>query len=499
MPKIHVSPDTITDEEFAAIAAAIAVVTETAGTASSQAAPEKSAWKSASLLEATQRRKKISHVDQLASHIWRSTICILVVGLVLSTTPAKAQEAAPSATPSRKIRIALAIDTTSADIALPDGGVIRDATTGDTLAELPAQSHWKISTRAPGGFAQLCFGGEMRNSSDTQLKLAAKKTYSEVAYYSTARLPNLELRPLPKDTEPKFWLPLQAYVVVPAAAEGTFALSGKLYRGALQIKPRTGSKQTGVDLINYVDLEDYLLSVVPSEMPSGWAIEALKAQAIAARSYAQANAGKHESEGYDIKATTDDQAYSGVSAEHPQSNRAVHETRGQVLMHEGQVVSAYFHSSSGGCTELAEHVWARPVPYLRAVADYDDESPHFAWTRSADIASAEQALAKANKNVGGLLSITPVMRGVSPRVRWLLATGTDRSLFISGEEARRIFGLPSTCFNIGAAPDSYVFAGRGYGHGLGMSQWGAKKLAEAGYTAAEILSYYYKDVTLNQI
>jgi stage II sporulation protein D len=238
---------------------------------------------------------------------------------------------------------------------------------------------------------------------------------------------------------------------------------------------------------------------VPSEMPSSWPLEALKAQSIAARSFALARCGRREADGYDVKATIEDQVYSGVGAESNNSNRAVAETCGQVLKHNGNVVTAFFHSASGGCTELSENVWSKPVPYLKAVPDYDDESPHFSWTRAFNVGDAEQALARHGKNIGKLLVIMPVARGVSPRVRWLMVVGTERTTFISGEIARKAFALPSSSFNVASADGSYIFAGRGFGHGLGMSQWGAKKLADAGYNADQILSHYYKDISIERI
>ncbi len=529
----HITPANISDDELAAIMASLAIATQVVDIVETTTA-KSSAWKTAALLEGTGRRQSVNRLqDTRIENAWRAATSLTIISLLCAaslwlTLPAVAQSEpempalapdfniaaanlpAPNTPPATsqalaRIRVALTLDTAKIEIVVPDGAVVRDETTGDTLAELPAQSHWLVSSRAPDGFGQVCFAGQVKNISDAQTKLAVRTTYRDVAFYKGAA-PNHELTPLPAQKEPKFWLPLQAntdkspqsYVLVPTLADGTFSVGGRLYRGALVIKPHSASKVNGLDLINNIELEDYLLSVVPSEMPSLWPIEALKAQAIAARSYALANVGKHKADGYDIKSTVDDQAYTGVAAEHPETNRAVHETLGLALSYQGKVVSAFFHSSSGGHTELSENVWCRPLPYLRAVPDYDDDSPHFSWTRTANVAAAEQELAKCGKGVGSLLAVSALNRGISPRVRLMLITGTDRSVLITGEEARRIFGLPSSCFNVGPASDSYVFAGRGYGHGLGMSQWGAKKLAEIGYTASEILSYYYKDVTLNQ-
>lgn len=542
---VEINPANISDDELAAVVAALAVVTEPQAAEESARKPQ-SGWKRAALLEGAGIQPRIRSIDQLVTLSVAFVIALATslpvraqplntsdvmpppaparnapVSLIAGSRPllpgspstvvqpiapvgfsAAAQPVAPTVTGGAlRIRVALQLDAAQSSIALPDGGVIRDATTGDTIAELPAQSLWRITSDAPGGFSRLCFDGTLFNAANSDTKLAiADRAYKPVAFYANGATVPQELRSLPPSAPPRFALPTQSrsYAIVPSTADGTVAVAGKLFRGALLLQPNLKSKTNGFDVINNLELEDYLLSVVPSEMPSGWPLEALKAQAIAARSYAIANLSKHGNDGYDMKATVEDQAYAGVSAEHAESTQAVQETRGLVLEYDGKPISAFFHSSSGGYTELAQNVWSRPVPYLKAVPDYDDAAPNFSWTRSLNVGAAEQALAKSGKDVGALLTLTPVMRGVSPRVRYLMASGTNGTFFISGEEARKLFSLPSTVFNVGGAPDSYVFAGRGYGHGLGMSQWGAKRLAEAGWAAPDILSYYYKDVTVNQ-
>jgi SpoIID/LytB domain protein len=441
------------------------------------------------------------------------------------------------------IRVGLALDVNSADIGLPDGASLRDGTTGNTLAELPAQSHWQLALRSPGVSSRLNFAGRLDNVAHSQVLIASRNHYRNVAFVSGVAPTNVELIPLPVSNQPQFWLPGQvtsesgavegrSYVLVPPTG-GTFAVNGKLYRGSLMIRTKTPIssgdncstqstanaiansqahmgkaarsasvpsqvERTGFHLINYVDLEDYLLSVVPGEMPASWPLEALKAQAIVARSFAMARVGGHEADGYDVKPTTVDQVYNGIVSENSRSNRAVSETAGEVIKHHGNVVTAFFHSASGGCTEVSENVWSRPLPYLKAVPDYDDDSPHFSWSRVFSVPDAQKALATNGKSVGTLLALVPVARGVSPRVRWLMAVGTSGTVFVSGELARKAFALPSSSFNVAGVAGSYTFAGRGFGHGLGMSQWGSKKLAEAGYTAGHILTYYYKDITVER-
>ena len=229
-------------------------------------------------------------------------------------------------------------------------------------------------------------------------------------------------------------------------------------------------------------------------MPSGWPLEALKAQAVAARSYAIANIGKHGKEGYDLRATIDDQVYSGISTESDNSNEAVGATSGLVLKHEGRPITAFFHSTSGGSTEVPERVWGKPLGYLQSVPDYDDASPHFTWSKRFAPDDLEKMV---GADVGRLLSISVVTRTSSNRAQDLMVQGSNGSKMVSGESLRKSLKLPSTLFNVGNDGNGYIFAGRGYGHGLGMSQYGAKALAERGCNAAQILSYYYKNVVVD--
>jgi stage II sporulation protein D len=409
--------------------------------------------------------------------------------------------------PPSLVRVLLSGSRDICQFNLPDGAVLKDVATGDTMAQLPPQSRWQVSLSSSSGYPQIGFSGTIGNARFSRVLIASRNEYRPAAFVTGAVPTAPNMVPIPAGTMPRFWLPAmratriapptgRSYMLVPNQEDGTIGLGGKLYRGAMVIHPNAGGN---FDVVDYVDIEDYLQSVVPSEMPSGWPLEALKSQAIAARSYAVANMGKHESNGYDLRATNEDQVYLGVGGEAMSTNLAIAQTRGVVMRYQGNVITAYFHSASGGWTESAENVWSKPLPFLRAVADYDDQSPYFSWSRSCQTSQIEQNLQRNNRGVGNLLSMLPVSRGESPRVRWLLVTGTARSLYISGEEARKIFNLPSTCFNVAGSGNSYVFAGRGFGHGLGMSQWGAKRLAEVGYSANDILNYYYKDVSIERL
>lgn len=277
------------------------------------------------------------------------------------------------------------------------------------------------------------------------------------------------------------------------------ALDGRRYRGALELRHRGA----GLTAVNIVPVDDYLLSVVPEEMPTDWPAEALKAQSVAARSFALKSRGRHAAEGYDLCTTTHCQLYKGIASEKTASTAAVRATRGEVLTYGGQPIEALFHTDSGGMTESSEDVWRSHVPYLRAVRDTPLGT--MSWTKTMSIAALEQKLAAKGHNIGRLraIELSPLAVGraakdrtASGRVRAMTVTGTKGSVTLSGTAWRSLLGLKSTLFDAKLTKDSVTFTGFGAGHGLGISQWGAKRLAETGKSYADILHHYYTGVTL---
>ena len=157
-------------------------------------------------------------------------------------------------------------------------------------------------------------------------------------------------------------------IIIKPEEDGYISVKRKWYRGHFKVI----NDDNALTVINDLQLEDYIQGVVPSEMPSSWDIEAHKAQAIAARSYALANMGKRGKYGYDLKDTPEDQAYGGASAETKQTNRAVEETAGIVLVCQGKIVPAYYSASAGGKTRSAGQVWTRDLPFIKSVPSFDD-------------------------------------------------------------------------------------------------------------------------------
>ena len=157
-------------------------------------------------------------------------------------------------------------------------------------------------------------------------------------------------------------------IVIKPEPDGFVSVKRKWYRGHFKII----NDGLGLTVMNDIELEKYLQGVVPSEMPSGWEHEAHKAQAIAARSYAVANMGKRSKYGYDLKDTPEDQAYGGASAETQQTNAAVTETAGIVIVCQGKIVPAYYSASAGGKTRTGGQVWSSDLPFLKSVPSFDE-------------------------------------------------------------------------------------------------------------------------------
>ncbi len=281
--------------------------------------------------------------------------------------------------------------------------------------------------------------------------------------------------------------------------EGLVWIGDRWYRGRLLIMPT----DEGITAINYVDIEHYLYSVVGGEMIPSWPLEALKAQAVSARSYALYHREKTADKIYDVGNDTFWQVYGGVQDEYISTQQAVEATAGQVLAYKGAVIEAVFHSSSGGHTENVEDVWQEARPYLRGVPDYDQQAPVYEWTETFTIEKLQGLI----EGVGNVISITPQETTPHGRVKTLKVVGDRGEKIITGAQFRQALNLRSTLFTVQAmgtgdkttATKTFQVQGRGFGHGLGMSQYGAYAMAAQGATYQDILRHYYTDAFLARI
>jgi stage II sporulation protein D len=281
--------------------------------------------------------------------------------------------------------------------------------------------------------------------------------------------------------------------------KGYVYIGDRWFRGRTLVVPTAN----GLTAVNWVDLEEYLYSVIGGEMDTSWPQEALKAQAIAARTYAlYERERQRKNPVYDLGDSPDRwQIYKGVSSESPKTYTAADTTAGKVLTYNNHIILSVFHACSGGHTENVEDVWSTRVPYLRAVPDFDQKIKdqkikECNWTKTFTPGEISARIS----GVGNVKDM--IIETLSPfkSVKSLKIIGDKGTKVLQGEEVRTALKIKSTRFIVSKdANGGFVLQGLGFGHGLGMSQWGAYELAKRGANHLQILGYYYKGVALTPI
>ena len=269
-------------------------------------------------------------------------------------------------------------------------------------------------------------------------------------------------------------------------------IGGKEYCGGLRLN-KVGNSLT---VINLVPAEEYLRGVLPKEMSPSYPLEALKAQAVAARSFALKNRGKHKADGFDLCSSTHCQVYDGAKF-FEITDAAVEETRGEILTYKDKLIETSFHADSGGMTENSSDVWGRNLPCLAAVKENFETTD--SWTIKIPVKKISETL-KLDKIKSVKLSKLKVGKSAgdrtsSGRVKIAQINGKE----FTGLELRQKFSLPSTLFDMKLDKDEIIFTGYGRGHGVGMSQKGAKFYAADGWSYEKILSHYYKGTKLKKL
>lgn len=346
-------------------------------------------------------------------------------------------------------------------------------------------------------------------------------------------------------------LPISGNEAAPEAASAAqlasvVSVNGINYRGGVEFKRISSSDMT---VINFVDLEQYLYGVLPKEMGANWPLEALKVQAVVARTYAVLNLDKYKQYGFNLCTTTLSQVYGGYQVEQSSCTKAVEETRGRILIYNGSPAQTYYFSSSGGHTEDSQNVWGGVVPYLKGVEDsYEptDKIDKGIWSVQLTSQKIAELLKAQGYDLGEILSVVPLQYSDAGRVIQLKVTGTKGEKVFEREKTRIVFGaniIYSQCYtintdqdlyvktnnenaipvswmqmkflsakgvmstdtltqgiflagvggvkNFSGIPKVYIFNGRGYGHGVGLSQWGAWGMANAGFNYDQILTHYF--------
>lgn len=358
------------------------------------------------------------------------------------------------------------------------------------------------------------------------------------------------------DGNGRLWLVLPPGDIYIGTAPGQrWQLAGQLGRGWLQLTQQAGRFR----VINYVGMEDYLQGVVPREVSSSWPLEALKVQAVVSRTFAESSRGRHAADGFDLCATTHCQV-SDHARETARSRQAIAETNGLVVTYNGCLAPVYFHSDAGGHTEDVINVWGGSVPYLVGVPElYPTNSGYEHWEKELTASQIQQLLEQNGQSVGTVLAVEPTGCTAAGRVQGLRITGSAASIVLEKEAARLrdsssslFYRLPSRMYTVepqglavtvlaadgpmeklnpsglkvataqgtrtlartdsyhllgnagqrrtvSAQPSAFLFKGSGFGHGVGVSQHGARTMAERGHTFADILKYYLRGTEITKL
>ncbi|MGB9679350.1 MAG: SpoIID/LytB domain-containing protein [Thermoanaerobacteraceae bacterium] len=348
-----------------------------------------------------------------------------------------------------------------------------------------------------------------------------------------------------------FNMPCELYVLKNNENQEFMGIEDKHYRGMFEFLRLDGSDMTA---INVVPLEEYLYGVVPAEMPSSWNIEALKAQAVAARTYAAKNIGRYGKFGFDLTNDEYSQVYKGYDGENSTTNIAVDTTKGIVAIYQGNLIDALFHSHSGGYTEDNINYFSGDLPYLKGVKDeyvFGYSLPNDSWVVTY---TKDQIRNKLKTDIGDITDIKVTEKSWTGRAVAVTIYGTNGTYILKKGNIRDFFGTKSTMFTItgngtntsedlyvisefsntkkvsikdiniisasktstisndkvyvlgvdsvknisqSSQPSSiYTLTGSGFGHGIGLSQYGARGLADHGYNYIEILKYYYNGIDI---
>lgn len=265
------------------------------------------------------------------------------------------------------------------------------------------------------------------------------------------------------------------------------------FRGAIDIQKDAKGL---LYAINKLDIEQYLYGVLPYEVAFWWPEEGLKAQAVAARTYALYQISVSKSLEYDVKSGTSSQVYGGTMKERFRTNVAVDKTRGQSLQYQNKVFPAYFHATCGGVTAAAAELWKIDIPPLggKIKCTYCRISPHWKWTSRVPLADIEEKLNQNGRPMGQVINVEPMTRTPSGRAGSLKITGANGEAVIAAKDLRVWLGgerIRSTAFTIKINEDIAEFDGKGWGHGVGLCQWGTLGQSLLGKHYDEILKFYY--------
>jgi stage II sporulation protein D len=269
-------------------------------------------------------------------------------------------------------------------------------------------------------------------------------------------------------------------------------INNRLFRGNIQLV-KTGNSKLLV--VNHIQMQDYIKGILYNEISHYWPVEALKAQAIVSRTFALYQMQESRSKNFDVTSDIYSQVYGGKFSERYRTSKAVDDTNGQVLFYKGKIFPAYFHATCGGVTEDAFVLWNIDlVPLKGGVCGFCKESPHYIWHGDISLKEMQDKLNQAGFKVGSISNILIDGRNKSGRITNIKIISGDTQKNIPPKDFRIALGpnfIKSLNFNVSVAGWDAVFEGIGWGHGIGLCQWGAYFMAKRGDSAEKILKHYY--------
>ena len=275
--------------------------------------------------------------------------------------------------------------------------------------------------------------------------------------------------------------------------DATIFVNNRRFRGEVNIIKNNQERFT---VVNHVELEDYIKGVLYHEVSHHWSLETFKVQAIATRTYAFYRMKQGRTQDYDLTDDIYSQVYGGRSSERYRTNIAVNKTKGLVLTYQGQILPAYFHAACGGRTEDVSELWKEDLPPLKGVTcTFCKDSPHYSWKKNFRLSDIQNKLNSKGYQLGLIKEISVAERNKSGRIRLLeIMTRDGQKATVSGKDFRNIIGpnlLKSNNYEIIMKGYFMDLFGQGWGHGVGMCQWGVNAMARLRYKHDEILKYYY--------
>lgn len=276
------------------------------------------------------------------------------------------------------------------------------------------------------------------------------------------------------------------------AISGETGFSGDTFRGGFDcIK----TEDWQVTVVNVVPLEDYVKGVLPYEMANDWPMEALKAQAVCARTYVVYNQNGYEEFGFDLTDDTESQVYRGTTYANARTDAAVDATAGELIRYRGEICEIYYFAADGGATEDGRWVFDADRPYLLGKLDPFEQAVSYSyqtWEREFTGEEIVEKLAGKQYSLSPVVALEPKLSAVGNVIAMTYVGQEGDSLRLEGRDCYTVLGLPDCRFTVSVTEDGYLFTGSGLGHSCGMSQWGAKAMDEVyGYDYREIIGFYY--------